>query len=36
VREYLVLMGVPAAQLSTMSWGKERYGAGRAVTVLMR
>ncbi|HEX6661507.1 MAG TPA: OmpA family protein [Sphingomicrobium sp.] len=34
VREYLMLMGVPAAQLSTMTWGKERYGAGRAVTVL--
>lgn len=36
VRDYLVLMGVPAAQLSAMSWGKERYGAGRAVTVLAR
>ena len=36
VRDYLVLMGVPAAQLSVMSWGKERYGVGRAVTVLAR
>jgi peptidoglycan-associated lipoprotein len=36
VREYLVLMGVPDAQLSTMSWGKERYGVGRAVSVLVR
>jgi peptidoglycan-associated lipoprotein len=36
VRDDLVLMGVPAAQLSTMSWGKERYGVGRAVTVLVR
>jgi peptidoglycan-associated lipoprotein len=36
VRNYLVLLGVPAAQLSTMSWGKERPGASRAVTVLVR
>jgi len=36
VRDYLVLMGVPAEQLVTMSWGKERYGVGRAVTVLVR
>jgi peptidoglycan-associated lipoprotein len=36
VRDYLVLMGVPAAQLSTTSWGKERPGAPRAVTVLVR
>ena len=36
VRGYLVLLGVPAAQLSAMSWGKERPGAGRAVTVLVR
>ena len=33
---YLVLLGVPAAQLSTISWGKERPGLGRAVTVLVR
>jgi peptidoglycan-associated lipoprotein len=36
VRSYLVLMGVPAAQVSTTSWGKERPGLGRAVTVLVR
>jgi len=36
VRSYLVLLGVPAAQVSTSSWGKERPGLGRAVTVLVR
>jgi peptidoglycan-associated lipoprotein len=36
VRDYLVLLGVPAAQLSTTSLGKERPGAPRAVTVLVR
>jgi len=36
VRSYLVLLGVPAAQLAITSWGKERPGAGRAVTVLVR
>jgi peptidoglycan-associated lipoprotein len=36
VRDFLVLIGVPAAQLSTVSWGKERPGAGRAVTILVR
>ena len=36
VRDALVLMGVPAYQLTTMSWGKERPGAPRAVTVLVR
>jgi peptidoglycan-associated lipoprotein len=36
VRDYLVLLGVPAAQLNAISWGKERPGAGRAVTVLVR
>ena len=36
VRAYLILMGVPAAQLSITSWGKERPGLGRAVTVLVR
>jgi peptidoglycan-associated lipoprotein len=34
VRQYLVLLGVPAAQLSVTSLGKERPGAGRVVTVL--
>jgi peptidoglycan-associated lipoprotein len=36
VRDNLVLMGVPAAQLSITSWGKERPGSGRAVTILVR
>ena len=36
VRDYLILLGVPAMQLSTSSWGKERPGAGRAITVLVR
>lgn len=36
VRSYLVLMGVPAAQVSATSWGKERPGLGRAVTMLVR
>src|SRR5439155_1578631 len=36
VRNYLVLLGVPAAQLGTMSWGKERPGLPRVVTVLVR
>jgi peptidoglycan-associated lipoprotein len=36
VRDYLVLLGVPAAQLASMSWGKERPGTPRAVTVLVR
>jgi peptidoglycan-associated lipoprotein len=35
-RSYLLLLGVPAAQVSTASWGKERPGLGRAVTVLVR
>ena len=36
VRNYLVLLGVPAVQLNTMSWGKERPGLPRVVTVLVR
>ena len=35
-RDYLMLMGVPAAQVSITSWGKERPGLGRAVTILVR
>ena len=35
-RSYLVLLGVPAAQVSTTTWGKERPGLGRAVTILVR
>ena len=36
VRTYLLLLGVPAAQVSATSWGKERPGLGRAVTVIVR
>lgn len=36
VRDYLVLLGVPAAQLSTTSLGKERPGPPRAITMLVR
>jgi peptidoglycan-associated lipoprotein len=35
-RSYLVLLGVPAMQILTTSWGKERPGLGRAVTILVR
>ena len=35
-RSYLVLLGVPAPQLSITSWGKERPGLGRTVTVLVK
>ena len=35
-RSYLVLLGVPAAQVSTTTWGKERPGLGRSVTILVR
>jgi peptidoglycan-associated lipoprotein len=34
-RDYLLLMGVPAAQVSVTSWGKERPGLGRTVTILV-
>lgn len=36
VRQFLVLMGVPAAQLSAVSMGKERPGLARAQTILVR
>ena len=36
VRQYLVLMGVPAAQVTAVTMGKERPGPGRTVTVLAR
>ena len=36
VRQYLILLGVPAVQLTAVSLGKERPGLGRAVTVLVR
>lgn len=35
-RDYLVLLGVPSAQVSITSWGKERSGLGRTVTLLVR
>ena len=35
-RSYLVLLGVPAAQVSTTTWGKERPGLGRSITILVR
>jgi peptidoglycan-associated lipoprotein len=35
-RDFLMLMGVPAAQVSMTSWGKERPGLGRAVTILVQ
>jgi peptidoglycan-associated lipoprotein len=47
VRSYLVLLGVPAARLTTLSWGKEKVAVlgsvpaalalnRRTVTVLVR
>lgn len=36
VCDYLILMGVPAAQLSVTSWGKEKPGPARVQTVLVR
>jgi peptidoglycan-associated lipoprotein len=36
VRQFLVLMGVPAAQLTAVSMGKERPGLPRAQTILVR
>jgi peptidoglycan-associated lipoprotein len=36
VRSYLVLLGVPAGQVTTTSMGKERPGSPRAVTVLVQ
>ena len=35
VRNYLILLGVPAAQVSSMSWGKEHPGSGRTFTNIM-
>lgn len=34
-RYYLLLLGVPAAQVTAISWGKERPGPGRAVTTIV-
>ena len=33
-RTYLLLLGVPSAQLTTMSWGKERPGPPSATTTI--
>ena len=35
-RSYLVLLGVPSTQISITSWGKERQGLGRVVTLLVQ
>ena len=34
-RNYLMLLGTPAAQVSTMTWGKERPGPPSAVTTIV-
>ena len=36
VRNYLVLLGVPAMQIGATTFGRERPGAGRAQTILVR
>ena len=36
VRDYLILMGVPAAQLTATSWGKQKSGPPRAQTLLVQ
>lgn len=36
VRDYLVLLGIAASQVSSVSFGKERGGIGRAMTMLVR
>lgn len=33
-RDYLVLLGTPAAQVTTMTWGKERPGPPSAMTTI--
>ena len=33
-RDYLMLLGTPAAQVSTMTWGKERPGPPSAMTTI--
>lgn len=33
-RDYLILLGLPEAQVSAMTWGKERPGPPSAVTVI--
>jgi peptidoglycan-associated lipoprotein len=34
VRDYLVLLGIPSAQVTAMTWGKERPGPPSATTTL--
>lgn len=34
-RDYLILLGIPAAQVSAMTWGKERPGPPSAVTTIL-
>jgi peptidoglycan-associated lipoprotein len=34
VRDYLVLLGIPAAQVTAMTWGKERPGPPSATTTV--
>lgn len=33
-REYLILLGLPAAQITAMTWGKERPGTPSATTAI--
>jgi peptidoglycan-associated lipoprotein len=35
-RDYLVLLGVPAAQLTTITWGRERPGPPSAITTIVQ
>lgn len=35
-RNYLILLGIPAAQATAMSWGKERPGPPSAVTTIVQ
>lgn len=34
VRDYLILLGIPAAQVTTMTWGKERPGPPSTTTTI--
>jgi peptidoglycan-associated lipoprotein len=35
-RDYLILLGLPAAQVSAMTWGKERPGPPSTVTTIVQ
>lgn len=35
-RDYLILLGLPAAQISAMTWGKERPGPPSAITTIVQ